>query len=242
MNRRGFLGRLATVAAAVLGASVVAPKAEAAEAAEIPNPHQADIDAALTRAESSMGTWSDVSLVTRYNAPAGAYAPLHSNNIETAISCLSCDWTGEWTGSVSNIAIAARDIQAFERHLIEAHGSEDLTGRQLRETVWRTATATNREADTYNRGIAIAEARAESRLAEGLPLKRGALTFAEMAKDCEARGCEIRWGSLGYRLHLTYPPVWQFAVAPPISAVEIFEGTDLADVDAWRRSLHGTES
>lgn len=91
------------------------------------------------------------------------------------------------------------------------------------------------KADAYNQGRAIAEARIESRLAEGLPIKRGALTFDEMVADCAARGCSIS------AVNAVGPGQWFVThKTVPAESGSLSQYLPFFQVDAWRRSLHGT--
>lgn len=155
MNRRTLLGRFVFGAAAVLGASVVAPKAEAAE---IPNPHQAETDAALARAASGLATRDDI-----WGASHGLYKP----NLPSP---------GEFTPMFGAL---------YALNLDQA------------------------KADAYNRGIAIAEARAESRLAEGLPITRGELT------DNVARATDSAWLTRWGQMLAECPNAWPTNGEPP---------------------------
>lgn len=93
-------------------------------------------------------------------------------------------------------------------------------------------------AEQYERGRAIAEVRIESRLAEGLPIGRDALTFEDMAADCAARGCSLDAMNVAFvqERFVTHKtdPTSRGAIS------QYFMSGDSVAIDAWRRSLHGT--
>lgn len=81
-----------------------------------------------------------------------------------------------------------------------------------------------------------ADARIESRLAEGLPIERGTLTFEDMQADCAGRGC-----SLERHVWITKDGVVSYEHSNAAASETFTDDVDsghLSRVDTWRRSLH----